>query len=167
MIKIKRTKDNFENINNIVLNKVFNGHPINTVTHSIQECTTHEWGLPNISTYGIPEGSNSKYVFKKARIKVKDWLEIQYSASRANNYKQFKKGSYHKTEKFVEKSITQNEQHEIPTPVLELKPDSYNIAVGDEYIYEPIQEGRSRGIGANNVGLEWIPIWVAVRRARK
>ena len=167
MIKIKRTKDNFKKIHHEVLNKVFQGHPIENVSHSIRKVDTHSWGPPIVLTNELTTHSTTKYAHEKAIIKVDEWLKIQYNASNSKNRNIFNKRARDKTKGQVKDSIANNNEAEIPATALVLKPEKFGVNIGEDYTYIASQEGRSRGLGTKKAGLEYIPIWIVVRRARK
>ncbi len=170
MVEIIFKKENIGDIKNEVLQKVVhNNYPINNINYKLKRCNYHDWDLPySASWYGISGGDTDKFVTEQALINVNDWLNIQAS-TRNISKSQFLKGANKNTTQRVEKDIQNNSTSDIPTPVLELKPSkfSHNLTEGDTVVYEPMQEGRSRGLGAKNAGLEWLPIWIAVRRIRK
>jgi len=170
MLKIEFEKENVGNIKDNILKKVVNeNHPINNISYNLRKCSSHDWDLPYSSSwYGISGSNTDEFAIEQAVINVDDWLDIQASA-RNMSKSQFLKGANEDTKKRVEKDIRNNDTSEIPAPVLEVKPNKWpsELNDGDTVIYEPMQEGRSRGLGAKNAGVEWLPIWVAVRRIRK
>jgi len=172
MIKITFKEDDVGEIKENVLEKIiYENHPINNISYNLKPCSNHDWGLPyNASHFCINRKANN-YESAQAMINIDDWINIQASAlGMSNDVDKFLQGAYDDTKERVEEDVKNNNTSEIPAPVLELKPNKFwpkELEDGDTVIYEPRQEGRSRALGAKNAGLEWLPIWVAVRRIRR
>ena len=65
----------------------------------------------------------------------------------------FRQAAYGPTVEWVQEMVEQGTEDDIPTPVLEIKANC-------DADYD---EGRSRGVGADEAGLELIPLWIAVQ----
>ena len=121
---------------------------IQSRTLDIEPATSHDWDLPYESGfYGIPDGKK-KYAIVKATIKTEDWLQFQMNMHNCSTPEQFEQAAYEQTITSVAKDIQSGDVEDIPTPVL---------TVNDTYA-----EGRSRGLGAKEGGLERMPIWIIV-----
>lgn len=136
-----------------VLSEVFNESHFAGGTESIEPSEGTEWGEPN-SWYTM----DGKFTYKFATIRTDDWLQIH------KNLNHHPDGAYQPTVEWVEKQIRESKTDEIPTPTLALEPEDFGV---DNLEYKPVREGRSRGVGAREAGLERIPILVSVRRPRK
>lgn len=171
MIKITFKKDKMGDIKNDVLKMVITkNHPINNISYNLTPCSSHEWDLPYSANHHCITRNANNYAVAQAKINIDDWIKIQASAiGMSNDVEKFLQGAYDNTKERVEEDIKNNNTSGIPAPVLELKPNKWpkQLEDGDTVIYEPRQEGRSRALGAKNAGLEWLPIWVAVRRIRR
>lgn len=171
MVKVTFKRDKIGEIKNEVLDQVVNkNHPINNISYDLKKCSNHDWDLPYNAGYYCITNNADKFVVEQAMIDINDWIKIQASAiGMSNNENTFVKAAYGDTVQRVEEDVKNNNVNNIPAPVLELKPNTWprELEDGDTVEYTPVQEGRSRAVGARNAGLEWLPIWVAIRRIRR
>jgi len=121
----------------------------------IKPMEDNPWGPPYETLFGIPEG-NRKYTVAPVFMNVRDWLKIQQKAHGMSSEQAFRRGAYQETVNRVAKDIENGTTSEIPTPVLEVS------ETGDV----TWAEGRSRGLGAEKAGLDYMPIWIATRDYR-
>ena len=136
------------------LEKLFTTKTINGVSCDIQQSSGSYWGPPIAAGwFGIPDG-NPKFGVCAAVINIDDWLQIQGVAGESDTQEQFEAGAYGETVERAKQSIEDGDASSIPTPVLEIHYDDYQVKA---------QEGRSRAIGAKLAGEAYMPIWVAAR----
>lgn len=139
------------------MKRFFETQTINGVSCDVQPIDSSYWGSPlNPGWYGIPEG-NPKFRVCAAVINIDDWLKMQGRTRNAFSQDEFEEGAYDPTVKQAKESIESGNPNEIPTPVLEIDYDEYQVKS---------QEGRSRAMGARAAGEDEIPIWVAAREYR-
>ena len=132
-----------------VMHEVFADSHFNSGTESIQPAKGTRWGEPK-DWY-----KSGKFTYQFATIRTKDWLKIHDSINHSTDQ------AHQSTVDWVQEIINTNEESEIPTPTLALEPTEF----GEQPLeYTPVKEGRSRGVGAKEAGLERIPILVSVRR---
>jgi len=113
---------------------------------------SHDWDEPYETDFSIPDG-NVKYTVTKASISTDDWITFQKYAHNSDSDESFRVGSTQRTIDRVKEDVQNGTTEDIPTPVLEI---SYDGTISYD-------EGRSRGLGAKEAGLDRIPIWIVVR----
>lgn len=126
---------------------------INELSLDIEPTDSHGWGLPyEAGFYSIPDGG-IKFTITPVTIRTEDWLDFQNMVhGESNEWDTFRQGAYEPTVQSVATDIENGDVEDIPTPVLEIRYDG--TATYDE--------GRSRGFGAKEAGVERMPLWVAV-----
>ncbi len=140
-----------EEIQERAMERLFNGSEL----PSLQRAEGTPWGSPKDWYL-----SSAKFMCSFATVNVEEWLALHDAIGHSRN------GAYSGTVEKVETDINEGHESSIPTPPLEVKPQSFGF--GEETkIYEPVREGRSRAVGAQNAGLDTIPLLVAVRRPRR
>lgn len=163
-IRVDVTNKSGEEIMQEVLNRVVSGERFGTVsTNSFSETSSFMWGEPESYSWF----KNGKYIGTKGKMPVDEWIDLQFYASSTDSKYSFNRGAYNKTVEQVVENVSNNNVSDIPTPVLELKPDEYTSLADGHIEYTLTQEGRSRGFGAKKAGLEYIPVYIAVRRPRR
>lgn len=117
-----------------------------------------QWGDPNswytsgkfLSTY------NESKTF--VTVSPEKWLQLHDSIDHG------RRGATQSTVDWVQDMVSKDTESEIPTPTLALEPDNYGV---DPICYTPTKEGRSRGLGAKEAGLNRMPVLISVRRPTK
>lgn len=142
-----------DEIKQYVMEQVFSGSEFRGITDSLKQVEQTHWGEPN-SWY---KQSGSKFDWRYATIRTEDWIRLHdmigHDTDHANS----------ETVDRVVESKEKGNMGEVPTPVFALEPEDFG---SDPLVYTPVWEGRSRGVGAMEAGIERIPILVSVRRSR-
>ena len=124
------------------------------ITRNFKAHDVPEWDLP-YEAFGFPDG-NPKYAVYRVGINPRDWLRVcmeMHNEVQAETVEEWRESAYDPTVESVVEDIKNGNDGDIPTPVLEINTD-----------YEGNHaEGRSRGFGALEAGLEWMPLWIAAR----
>lgn len=120
------------------------------------------------TTWGEGKGwyrSEGKYMHTYASINVKDLLRLHEMINHSP------KAADEDTVSWVKDKISANEEDKIRTPPLVLEPSKFVKsewcsveAKENQYLYLPVQDGRSRPRGASEAGMERIPVLLSVRR---
>jgi len=144
------------------LNQFIETQTINGVTVDIDLDYDTQWAEPYETLFEVPDG-NIKYAVLHAGIAVDDWLAIQFEThdgrgdrTDADDWERFRKEATKQTVTSVADDIAAGDTEDIPTPILEINP-SYKVSYA---------EGRSRGFGAKEAGLEMMPVWIAAQDYR-
>jgi len=139
-----------DEVQEYVMDRLFGGGELS----SLQRAGSTPWGSPKDWYL-----SSAKFNCTFATVNVEEWLALHDSIGHARD------GAYPGTVEKVETSLNEGHETEIPTPPLEMKPNNFDNT--QTRVYEPVREGRSRAVGAQNAGVDTIPLLVAVRRPKR
>jgi len=149
-MRINEIEKEREKVKEEVLNRVFQGEFLS----SIEEISDTPWGEPH--SWYTPSGN--KFSHRFAMVSPEEWVNLHNAIGHG------RAGAKPNTVERVKRDIENDDVSGIPTPPLALSPDEYNT---DPIVYTVEHEGRSRGVGALEAGIEKMPVVVAVRRYTK
>jgi hypothetical protein len=150
-----------EEIMENVMDNVFSQFtsPFNGLLDSIEKKAGTTWGE------GKKWYRSGKYMHTYASINVKHLLRLHEMINHSPE------AADEDTVSWVEDRISANEEDKIRTPPLVLEPSKFVKsgwcsvqAKENQYLYLPVQDGRSRPKGAYEAGMERIPVLLSVRR---
>lgn len=128
---------------------------LQTVSKNVERIGSTTWGEPN--SWFTSGKFLSSYEGSRAYINIEPdkWLQLHDSINHGSE------GATQSTVEWVKEQIENGTESEIPTPTLALEPNNYGE---DSIAYVPTKEGRSRGVGAKEAGLDKMPVLVSIRR---